>query len=181
MQNSRVLDNPQANPVEIGWLVGMIEGEGSFVMNRANYQRQIQARMMWSNTDAEIVQRFISILDKLKVRRHVCNNRRNSRLGKKPRTDVQVYRYIDVVRLMDVVLPWMTPGIKKERALCVDRFVRSRLAQLNASDPKRNLLRGWNNQQRAYTPEQQSILEHFQSLRESPREQRSCPDESRAG
>lgn len=157
MQYNLELDKKQANPIDIGWMTGMIEAEGSFVMNLANHKRQIQARISFTNTDKDVLTNFCRILDEWNIKYYEVTARREH-FGKKLRTDIQVYRFDSVNRLMEIIYPYLSS--KKHRAACVWNFVQSRLLQYNG---RKNLT----NAEKAYTPHQWRIYEDFRKASES--------------
>ncbi len=171
MQNNQGLDNQQANLIEIGWLAGMIDGEGSFILRKrqSEKQKQIQAMVCWTNTDKNIVDKFREILNKAGIRYYVMTKRRSgSHLGKKPRTDIQIYRYRELNKLLDLIKPYLAS--KKEKVEIIHQFVKSRIKQLklNEMTGKYNGIK-MTNRERFYTSEQIELYEKFQSLRKPQR------------
>jgi hypothetical protein len=165
MQHNQVLDNPLANPIEIGWLVGMIEGEGSVIMTLTNNRRQILSSVVFTNTDRDIVKRYLSILNALDVAHHVhVGYHARNHFGKRERTDISIFRYAALRKLIDAIYPHMTDGIKKHRLEFVSRFIDSRMQMYSQETGSgKHSSRGITNDARKYTADQWAIYDEYKA------------------
>lgn len=134
-------DNPQqtVSNFEIGWLVGIIEGEGSVclqISKRARMQSlRVEPRVIITNTDQELIEGVLSILDRLGIGKWVrhtkANNIKHSEesLVKKSYRDItyiHVTGFKRVARLLSILSQGMV-GEKRNRAEVLLRFVKNRL------------------------------------------------------
>lgn len=134
-------DNPQqtVSNFEIGWLVGIIEGEGSITLQiskRARMQSlRVEPRVIITNTDQVLVEGALSILDRLGIGKWVMHTKANNikhsaeSLVKKSYKDItyiHVTGFKRVARLLSICSQGMV-GEKRKRAEVLLRFVKNRL------------------------------------------------------
>lgn len=126
MQQSKVLDNQQATEFEIGWLCGIIDGEGCFFISeqyqKSNY-RNLTPRFEMKNTNFELIEKFAGILSKLNITCHIDGQRNLGRC--KPSKTVRVQGHLRLKKFLDILLPYIQ--MKKEVAEYVQEFVQSRI------------------------------------------------------
>ncbi len=135
-------DNQQqtVSDMEIGWLAGFLEGEGSVclqVHRRAGRENRIGTirvtpKVIFTNTDAKIIETAARILQGLGVGRYVCHTpARGSALAPKasrPVTYIHISGMERVKALLDVMAPCLF-GEKRERAVRLLAFINRRLEQ----------------------------------------------------
>jgi len=134
-------DNGQqtVSDFEIGWMAAMIEAEGSIVLMIARRKAReqdvrITPRVIFTNSDTEITDRYVSILARLGVGRYVRHtrpnnvNRPDALVGKayKDMTWVNVEGFQRVSKLLSTVCLRFV-GEKRHRAALLLRFVTRRL------------------------------------------------------
>lgn len=131
-------DNQQetATKAEIGWLAGIIDGEGSVTMliNRRRDRTQvlrINPRVTITNTDKAIIEKSILVLTKLGIGKYVSITKpNNSGLVKRPSKDIT---YIDIsgfrrlARLLPILIPHLA-GEKMLRAKALFEFINRRVS-----------------------------------------------------
>ena len=85
MEKSVNTDNPQqtVSDLELGWLAGIIEGEGSIVLQvskRMSRMQQIrlEPRVIITNTDMQIIERCSEILQKLGIGKWIMHKKPNN-------------------------------------------------------------------------------------------------------
>ena len=136
MEQSVNTDNQQqtVSDLDIGWLVGVIEGEGSIsllISKRANRMQalRVEPRVIITNTDPAIIEKCLSILAKLGVGRWVKHTRpNNEKYGQlvnksyKDITYIHITGYKRVMKLIPIMEKVMA-GDKKKRCSILGRFI----------------------------------------------------------
>lgn len=164
-------DNLQVtgNLARIGWLAGIIDGEGTISLliserrgadSRCNLR--VQPRVSAANTDMGIIGRMIDVLESIGVGRYVRNDRPMPRdipgfHATKPVTTIQV----DGFKRLQILLPLITPhlaGDKQRRAEILLRYIRQRDGRAESAGT-RNM---------SYTQEDVDTILEFMSLTKSP-------------
>jgi hypothetical protein len=138
-------DNQQqtVSDFEIGWMAGIIEGEGSIVLQihkrkGRSQQLRVTPRIIVTNSDVNLIDKYIDILKRLNVGRYVRhtkpNNRRASDLfkaqGKNPKFKDMTWVYVEGFKRMHRILPLIVPcmyGEKKVRASLLLKFIVRRI------------------------------------------------------
>jgi len=130
-------DNQQqtATDMEIGWLSGMIEGEGSICLQihrrkKRNQVLRVTPRIIITNTDQKLIEGCVRILEKLNIGKWVRHTRPNNvGLVKHPSKNI-TYVHISGLRRMQRLLKYITNclcGEKRERAEILQKFINGRL------------------------------------------------------
>jgi hypothetical protein len=121
---------------EIGWLAGIMDGEGSVVLVQGSEKRKtdglgsIGCRVLIAVCDLEILRKYTQILSDLEVSYRYVRQDKYMKEGAKysrPNPVVQVYiaRLDSVVKLLDVITPHLT--LKKKVAVLVREVAQWRL------------------------------------------------------
>jgi len=140
-------DNPQetVTDMEIGWLAGIIEGEGSIcltVHKRADRLQQVRVtpKIIITNTDQDIIGKCESVLRRLNVGRWVHTTKPNNiQKAKQLAVGYKAITYIEVVgikrlhSLLQKILPCLV-GEKKKRAELLFLFTDGRLRKEDQMD-----------------------------------------------
>jgi len=123
----KTMGNQQATREEIGWLAGIIDGEGYLGM-RAQIDKRTKRRqptitpsLHISNTDEAIILKCQNIMRKMGVNPYIRATKANSRV-KKDQFHVQIARMAKAQTILNAVLPWLT-GEKKKRAELIVEFI----------------------------------------------------------
>lgn len=130
----RTIASEAYTPQEIGWLAGIIEGEGSianytstYITDRKDrngkpYKRSVRLYgIVIVNSDLKLLHKVSEIYDKLGVFSHInlksTSRRQHPASHKSSRLcyEMAVRRRRDVEKLLELVIPWMF-GEKKEKA-----------------------------------------------------------------
>ena len=125
------MDNQQASQTEIGWLAGIIDGEGYLGLSVAKELRtkapsqQVTPMMHICNTDEAIILRTKDILNKLGIKGY-CRVHNNYGASRKVVYKVQIKRQKALKVLLDCVGEHLT-GNKKERAKLMLEYCNSRI------------------------------------------------------
>lgn len=116
------MDNQQAT---LGWLAGIIDGEGSIGIYRKTRGKSsiFSACVRISNTSPEMIQRIVEIFDDLSIGTHVGEHRGVK--STKPYWQVSVWRMTEIKKLIELLLPYLVA--KLAHARLVLRFVNRRL------------------------------------------------------
>lgn len=122
------MDNPLAktSDLEMGWLAGFFDGEGSFNIHHQR-KRRWEGWKPWftvANTHAETVNKVIEIMDKLGLAYHVSWNQ-DKRKNRKPIWRVEVTGLLRMRRLLNLITPYLFT--KKRQAELLLEFVNLRL------------------------------------------------------
>ena len=122
------MGNQQATASEIGWLAGIVDGEGHIGLSYNNMKRRIltcRFDFQIVNTDQELIDKVVLILRKMGVNPHI-----RERVHKKStwatNTIVTVPRLPNVEKILSVLHEHLT-GVKKEKANLMLALLRSRL------------------------------------------------------
>lgn len=167
---------PAISEIEVGWVVGLLEGEGNlqlFETNSKGYNgrkphRHIAAKVTIYNTDSRIINKLTNILDSMNIVRtgRVVRDRKNH-FGKKPIYEVAITRQEDLMNFLNTITPHLVSS-KKEQALLIRTFVSRRLERrLLYKSPKHPL--------RKQSSEDYLLLEQFKKLRGEYYVSRSTP------
>lgn len=166
-------DNQQetGSVARIGWLAGIIDGEGSItllVSHRDGKDGRKQAlrmspRVIIGNTDPGIIGRVMEVLDDLGITRYVKHDRPMARdipgfHPTKAMTTVYVEGFDRVQRLLSAVLPHIA-GEKRIRAEIILRFVAQRIKRCEDAGKAKNI---------SYTKDDLDIVIEFLQLTRSP-------------
>ena len=119
------------SPTESAYLAGIVDGEGSITGARN------QVRLQITSTDESLV-RWVSAripncpIYKIESWKYQTNNwKRGINASKKPRYEVQIYRYTDLVPLLEAIVPFLV--IKREMAILALEFAKSRINTVNSN------------------------------------------------
>jgi len=125
------MGNQQVTQIEIGWLAGMIDGEGYLgfqVYKTRNNHRSITVELSISNTDEQMILRLQNILQRIGVNPYINNS--TYKLKHKPTHKnvwkVVLHRMNKVLKVLEIVNPYLT-GQKQERGKLVLEYCQSRL------------------------------------------------------
>jgi len=132
MQKSEVADNQQATVSEIekAWLAGLIDGEGSITCSYPNGRNNSPSpRLTITNTDFELIEKAVSICQRIGGNPHVHEKPRSNPKHSKAK-DILILGHAKLLNILPAVLPYMT-GRKGKAALYLYRFCESRYAKGN--------------------------------------------------
>lgn len=126
---------------EIGWLAGIIEGEGSITMNARKKQWKgwngfgVDMQIYAVNTDAGIIEKSVSILRKMGVEPHILETKTvpiphkrkdGTYCSEKTIMYVNVNRMRDILTVINAIIDHMA-GEKKSRASLIRQFIIRRI------------------------------------------------------
>lgn len=121
--------------IDMGWLVGFVEGEGSFILNKQIFKKQkptLRPIIHISSTDFELAERVGKILESLNVGYFF----QRRKLGAKGHKDQLVLEVVGVKRckpLLEIIIPYMTDSRRKEAAENLLAFCNLRLSKPHSS------------------------------------------------
>ena len=146
MQESEKLDNPQATR-DLGWLSGILDGEGSIILGvfkRKDNTKQYFTRVCFYNSDEDVINKLVNILERIKVPNHVESRLQYGNLGNRKGFTITVGKQEAIVKLLNLIKDDLT--CKKTRAELLIRFCESRLKHQNKpiTDDEVSLLDFWN-------------------------------------
>ena len=123
------MGNQQATEAEIGWLAGIIDGEGhiGISMQNKSVSRSVSVDLQIVNTDFALIDKVVSILRKLDVNPHI-RDRIHIKATWSSNRIVALRKFAHVKRVLDAVLPHLT-GMKREKALIVLALIESRMTK----------------------------------------------------
>lgn len=131
-----VLDNQQATTrIDMGWLVGFIEGEGSFILNKQVFKKQkavLRPIVHISSTDFELTERAGRILKGLNIG-HFFQRRRFGAKGHKDQLVLEVIGMKRCKPLLETILPYMTDSRRKDAAENLLAFCNLRLSKQHSA------------------------------------------------
>ena len=124
------MDNQQVKVFELGWLVGFLEGEGSFILQKQAYKKQLltfRPQVFASSTDFELAERMGRILDDMKVGKLFVRRKLGSK-GYKDQLTINVFGLKRCKTLLDQIIPYMTDSRRKKAAETLLEFCDYRLS-----------------------------------------------------
>lgn len=127
------MDNQQAmSQFELGWLSGIIDGEGCFGLHhlRTKGYEYLRPSLSLANTDARIITRIVEDFEKLGIPYYICKQKARH-AGQKNAQMIQVPGIKRVKRLLDALYPYL--GVKKQQAAVLQEYVALRLSKPQSS------------------------------------------------
>ena len=138
------MDNQQATEAELGWLAGIIDGEGYLGMNvetehnyREGYQTRqhsIKIEIKVTNCDPEIIVKTSQIMQKLGVNPYIRQPAVVLKENHKVHYEASIKRMAPVKRVLEAVLPYLV-GSKLERAGLILQFIQLRTDNPGVANP----------------------------------------------
>lgn len=126
------MDNQQAKTnFELGWLVGFLEGEGTFCLRKQVYKKQkatLRPEVSVCSTDFELSERAAAAMRSLGVGVHLHNVKHDKR-GWKDQLVVGLVGIKRCKKLLDQIVPIMTDSRKKRAAETLLEFCDLRLSK----------------------------------------------------
>lgn len=121
------MGNQQATDAEIGWLAGIIDGEGHIGLSNQNSKkvRSVRVDLQIVNTDNKLIEKLVNILRKLGVNPYI-RDRVHVKSTWNTNTIVTVGKFAQIKRILDIVKPHLT-GFKSEKAEIVLALLESRM------------------------------------------------------
>lgn len=113
---------------ELGWLAGILDGEGTISINRLMSHRKnatLTSRISIGNTNFTIIRNLKRIFKKLKIKLFIQKNQRVKGKNWKSAYIIQISHIKGVKSLLDVITPYLIG--KKLQAEIVLSFVNSRM------------------------------------------------------
>ena len=136
---------------DLGYLAGMIEGEGSISIQAQGKGKYAPTVMVTSNTDKEVVKHVMEILDRAGFKAYMVTNQKGR--GRRKPVEVVIIKGITYVYpFLKKIKPYIK-GRKREIASLVIKFCESRI-------PKAYL----RNKSRKYSKEELDIVERVRRL-----------------
>lgn len=168
------MGNQQATDIELGWLAGIIDGEGWlgvsietehwYRVDKHTREKSIKVEVKVVNTDPAIVVRTAEIMRKIGVNPYLRHGNRT--LKKTPVYEVSIKRLAPVQRLLLVIRDHLV-GTKQQRADLILRFIE--LRQNNPGIPNPAYANGQKGRKgpgviRPYTEEELTLVEQCRAL-----------------
>ncbi len=131
MRETEGRDNQQVTDIEVGWLAGLIDGEGSFDLQSGH---QWTPRIMITNTDQRIIDRAVEIIQRLGVGVYVWTQTKHN-----PRHKPIKRLAVRGIKRVHAFLPKIAPALigKRDQAEKLLNFTTERLSRpyhTNADD-----------------------------------------------
>lgn len=150
------MDNQQVTKEEIGWLAGIIDGEGTvgmYYQNKKKYHT-INPSIEIVNTDPSILNKIMFILVRLDCTPYIQTKKHNVKLNPnwKLSYNLKIQKQIKLRRLIPIILPYLT-GIKKYKADLILQFL---LSRMNKGKPSN----------KDYTEYEHKLIDEFRNLRD---------------
>lgn len=121
------IGNQQATQAEIGWLAGIIDGEGHIGISLQNRKvsRSVSVDLQIVNTDFALTDRVVEIMNKLGVNPYVRDRVHNKKTWSTNRI-ICLRKFASVMRILDAVEDNLT-GITREKARLMRLLIESRM------------------------------------------------------
>lgn len=117
------MDNQQVTDFELGWLSGIIDGEGCFTMSPGS-KGSYNVGIKLVNTNNLIIEKICDILRKLNLAFHVYDAHRSG--NQRPAKRVEINGVMRVEKALKKLLPYIVA--KNEEATVLLEYVTKRLA-----------------------------------------------------
>lgn len=123
------MGNQQATESDIGWLAGIIDGEGHIGISFQSRRRRKSVRcdLQIVNTDAALIEKVVRILRAIGVNPYL-RNRTHIKSTWATNTIVSVGKMAQIKRVLDQVLSHLT-GTKQKRAALMLALIESRMTK----------------------------------------------------
>jgi len=162
------IGNEQATSIELSWLAGIWDGEGSFVIykQKKNHNKYaLTTHITLTNTNIVLIEKVVEIMDKLIVGGHIFKEeRKNLRLNHKDCYHITISGMIKQEKFVGKLLPYLVA--KKPHAKLFKRYLDSRLKyRRDGKGNVRGCFRGL-----GYSNEEQSLYEQLRNLNKVGRE-----------
>jgi hypothetical protein len=131
------MDNKQATQAELGWLAGIIDGEGylTLAMRKQRQRPNYIACLEIANTEANIILKAKEIAKKLDVNLHVKHHE-PPKTGNRKYYKLDCHRFKGVKILLTALLPYLVG--KAKRAKLILDFIESRFDGKDEAQPLHN-------------------------------------------
>lgn len=116
------MDNPQVTDIEIGWLLGIVDGEGCYTMSKGS-KGSYNVSMKFVNTCPIIMDKIESILRRLGIPFHVYQSFRTA--NQRPAKRLEINGPRRLIKFLDFVLPYDFG--KKDQADLLHKYITVRL------------------------------------------------------
>ena len=170
------MGNQQATDAELGWMAGIIDGEGwlgmcvgaekSYRPTHHTRQYSVTVDIKVTNCDPEIIVKAAQIMRKIGVNPYIRQPKVELKENHKPHYEVSVHRMAPVRRVLEAVLPYLV-GTKLERANLILRFMDLRAINLGTENPAyADNARGRHGPRtiKPYTTEELALVEQCRAL-----------------
>lgn len=170
------MGNQQATDAEIGWLAGIVDGEGWLGMSvetehwyRQGFntrQKSIKVEIKIVNCDPEIVAKTALVMQKVGVNPYIRTPKVELKVNHKQHYEASIKRMAPVQKLLLVLLPHLV-GSKHERAVLILRFIELRQRNPGVPNPAyANNAKGNHGPRtiRPYTDEELTLVEQCRAL-----------------
>lgn len=126
------MGDQQVEDFELGWLAGIIDGEGYLgitVQNRAKSEKSVKSEIQIVNTDYEIVNKIVGVLKKLGINPYI-RMRTYKTSSWNDAWNITIGKLSAIILVLSAVADYMT-GVKGEKAkimcqLCKQRIPKGR-------------------------------------------------------
>lgn len=118
------MDNKQATLVDLGYLAGIIDGEGWVGLQKRLQKRWITYKpaLRITNTNADIINRVYEIWEKIGVSGHIYENEQSPSVPNgKQIMNLQLNKGSDIQKVLEAVIPYLVG--KKARAIMLLRYL----------------------------------------------------------
>ena len=130
------MDNQQATPAELGWLAGILDGEGYVALatrfQRGRTNKNYISCIEISNTEPNLLLKVRDITTKLGVNLHVKEHK-PAKTGNRVVFKLECHRFPGVKAILEATLPYLT--CKAKRAKLILDFIESRQARKFSNTP----------------------------------------------
>lgn len=115
---------------EMGWLGGIIDGEGSIGAQRrfinSDKPKSLLMIMQLTNTSEVMIEKVVNLLDRMGIK-HYINSSHLSYVNPNHKDvyHVRIHRVLDMEKFLRLIMPYLV--VKRPQAALATRFVKSRL------------------------------------------------------
>jgi hypothetical protein len=123
----KAMGNQQATEAEIGWLAGIVDGEGHIGLSKQNTKkcRNVRPDMQIVNTDPDLIKKVVEVLRKVGVNPYV-RERTHDRKTWANNLIVTVGRFAGMDRVFLAIRPHLT-GAKAAKAELIHELIKRRI------------------------------------------------------
>ena len=120
------MDNQQATPIELSYLAGLWDGEGTITVSKGkmkNNNIQYSPRISLGNTEVSMINEIVKTLDKVGIRGYIFTEEKEA-----PRKDmykIVISKFDQAKKLLEIILPYLK--VKKAQGELLLRFLKNRI------------------------------------------------------
>lgn len=130
--NETIGNQPPSSSIKLGWLAGIIDGEGCLQLAKQKYRDRFHYRpqIVIGNTNPKIIEEIRNIAKEFELPIYILEKRYRAMNSTSMTEVVQIMGLKRVQKWLEIITPYLIG--KKEQAIIVKNFIQHRLEQPNS-------------------------------------------------